>query len=116
MANPKFNVDEVVYLTESAKVGSIESYKVSGVRQDPSGAWLYRISIPRRPPNSNMTYGDRNALRRDLDFELSEDELTTFCNAVEIALVAAENNANRIRRLKDTYCADETESTGGTDG
>ena len=114
MSMPLFGIDDVVYLIESAKVAAIESYQVSGVRQDHSGVWFYIIAVPQRPPNSNMTYGDRITLRRDLSFELAESALCTYCEAIDLALVAARANLVRIEQLKAIHCTDEV--TGGTGG
>jgi len=112
MSAPLFEIEDVVYLVESAKVGSIESYQISGVRQGPSGSWMYRISVAQRPPNGAPTYGDRNTLRRTLDFELSESELTTYCAALDLAEIAAMSNLAAIRSLKAAHCTDGTGGTG----
>lgn len=102
----QYNIDDVVYLTESARVGSLESYKVSGVRQDTSGLWYYKISIPSRIPGGGSTYGDRNTLRQDLDFELVESELTTYCNAINIAISVMEAGLARLVSLRDQQCSE----------
>jgi len=106
MSTPRFQQHDIVYLSESAKVGFIESYEVSGIRQDASGRWMYLIMIPHRPSAGNATYGDRITLRQNVDFELSESELTTYCEAVDLALVAARSTLARIQALKNAQCAD----------
>ena len=114
MSAPIWNIDDIVYLVESAKVGAIESYQVAQLRQDATGVWYYTIAVPLRPPNSNMTYGDRIGLRQNLDFELAESELCTYCEAVDLALASARANLARLEQLKSIHCTDEV--TGGTGG
>ena len=112
MSNPVFAVNDIVYLVSSAKVGSIESYEVSGVRQDPTGAWYYQISVPQRPPNSNATFGDRINLRRSFDFELAESELCIYCEAIDFAVDVATETLANLTALQTAHCQDEV--TGGT--
>ena len=107
MSAPVYQVNDVVYLIESAKVGFIESYQVSGVRQAASGAWLYKISVPSRP-GRNATFGDRITLRTEIDFELAEAELTTYCEAVDFAIVFVTNNLAYLQSLKTAHCTDGT--------
>ena len=77
MAN-LYEVNDLVYLSESAKLGFLESYQVSGVRQDASGEWLYLISVPQRSPTSLPTYGDRITLTKSIDFELHSMNSSRF--------------------------------------
>lgn len=110
---PNFNVGDIVYLIESAKIGSLESYQVAEVRQTTDGSWIYKISVPQRPPNMQATWGDRVTLRRNLDFELTESELGTYCDAVDLAVQASEANLARLKSIQSVHCSDET-GTGGT--
>jgi len=115
MSIPIYQVEDVIYLAESAKLGFIESYQVSGVRQSAAGAWFYRISIASRPPNSNATFGDRITLRKSIDFELAESELITYCEAVDFAVVYATNILAQLQALKLAHCTDDTDETGGSE-
>ena len=112
MSAPQFAIQDVVYLTESAKVGSLESYKVSQVRQDLSGVWKYTISVPPKPPLNGPTFGDRLSLKSSLDFELEESALCTYCEAIDLALAAATARVASLTQLKLAHC---TESESGSD-
>lgn len=104
--NPIYKVNDVVYLIESAKVGFVESYRVSEVRQDSTGAWLYKISVNPRAPIGGPTFGDRLTLKTSLDFELRESELCDYCTALNFALIAARAQVIRLEALKSTHCPD----------
>lgn len=112
MSLPQYQVDDIVYLRESALVGSIESYRISGVRQDPSGSWLYMISVEPRSPVSTTTVGDRNTLSRSYDFELAEVELTDYCSALALAITAATSNLSRLNALFAAHCEETGTGTG----
>lgn len=102
MAN-LYNVGDIVYLSESSKLGFLESYKVDGVRQNASGIWFYKIVVPSRPGDS-FTFGDRNRLSRGYDFELCEDELTTLCDALDNAITKTQENLNLLIAKRDSQC------------
>ena len=119
MSRNLFEVNDIVYLAESAKLGSLESYSVSEIRQNSSGIWYYKISIPQRPPASLATFGDRITLNRSFDFELAESELTTFCAALDLAISYLTNNLSRLNAIKASQCSSSSSSssssTNGTD-
>ncbi len=104
MSVPLFQVDDIIYLVESANVGSIESYQISEVRQGPTGVWFYKIAVPARPPTSTATVGDRITLHKSFDFELTESELTTYCDAIGLAVAAARTNLTRLLALQSAQC------------
>jgi len=110
MSLPQYQVEDIVYLRESAVVGSIESYRISEARQDLTGNWFYKIAVdPRNPVGA--TVGDRNTLSRSYDFELTEGELIDYCGALTLAITAATSNLSRLQALFAAHC-EET----GTDG
>ena len=106
MAAPLYNVGDILYLRESARLGSLESYEITQVRQDASGSWWYKFGIPQRPGTNTTTVGDRNTLRgHNFDFELEESELIAYCDAIDLVeayLIAA---LTRIQALKAAQCA-----------
>lgn len=112
MSNPLYQVGDEVYLLDSAKTGSVMSYMISGSRQMTDGSWVYKFCIPRRPPNNNATMGDRIKHGRDLDFELREAQLCSYCEAVEIALAYFRTQVSALEAQYNTYCTDT--SSGGT--
>lgn len=104
MAAPQFNIDDIVYLRDSAVIGYIESYRVSGIRQDASLMWVYSIAIPQRPPVNNATYGDRVTLKKSEDFELPESALVTYCEALTLAIATMRANLARLEALQSAQC------------
>lgn len=110
MSSPRFTVGDAIYLTESARLGCIEAYGVASVVQKQDGQWYYRVCIPSRPAMTNNTFGDRITLRRELNFELAETELCTYCEAVDLALAAAQLSVTRLQQLKQ-QCEETNGST-----
>lgn len=112
MSAPLYNIDDVIYLLESAKIGFIESYRISEVRQDSTGSWLYKISVSPRAPIGGPTYGDRLTLKTSMDFELRESELCDYCTAVDFALAAARAQVVKLEALKASHCASASDGSG----
>lgn len=106
MSNPKFDIGDIIYLEESAKLGFLESYSISTVRQDADGTWIYSISVPMRPPHNNMTYGDRITLRNDIVFEIAESDIIDFCDAVDLAISTKQSELSKLQSLKSIQCED----------
>jgi hypothetical protein len=105
MSLPIYQINDIVYLIESANLGFIESYRVSELRQDASGVWIYKIAVTARPGTLGQTYGDRITLQPfDADFELAESALCNYCDAISRALVAARANVARLEQLQAAQC------------
>ncbi len=104
MANPKFEVGATVYMVESAKLGSLESYTISESRQGLDKSWVYNIAIAAKTPSINSTVGDRITLKHSINFSLVESDLTDFCTAVGLAKGYLETQLERITRIESTYC------------
>lgn len=104
MATSKYSVNDLVYLVESAKVGQIESYKVSSVYQGPDGIWYYYIGVGQRIPPISKTLTDRNTGKTGIDWELSESEITDICTALDLAEQYHTNQLNKIRALINSKC------------
>lgn len=103
MSNPEYNIGDVVYLIESAKVGSLESYTISSIRQDANGVWYYNIAMPSRPVRAT-TVGDQNNLQHDVAISLTGDQLTDYCTAVETIETYFQMQLVRIQALKAARC------------
>ena len=112
MSLPQYQVEDIVYLRESALVGSIESYRISEVRQDPSGDWFYKISVNPRLPIGTATIGDRITLDQSYDFELAEDALIDYCGALALAITAATSNLTNLNALYEAHCEETGTGTG----
>lgn len=107
---PKYAIDEVIYLRESAMLGFIESYKIDGIEFDNRiKQWIYKIQIRQRGPSPN-TIIDRADLRHFEVLRFREDELMTFCDAIDIAISKAEERLSRLIAARASKCGDNTES------
>lgn len=106
ITSPKFNVEDIVFLQESAALGNLESYVVAEVIQQPSGNFTYKFAVPERPPVNNTTVGDRNNLRQSQDFELLESELLTQCEAVALGVTKLQQDLNKVQQLQATFCSE----------
>ncbi len=104
--SPKFNVDDIVFLQESAALGNLESYVIAGVTQLPNSAFMYQFAVPERPPVHVTTVGDRNNLRHAQDFELQEGELLTQCEAVDLGVTKLQQDLNKVQALQTTFCSE----------
>lgn len=109
MNNPKYAIDEVVYLKESSAIGFIEAARVSGITYGQDG-WLYTLRTNVASPRAPTTYGDRNAFARFGELIYSEDELITYCEA----LTLAEGHAQRILTNIQSQLASFCNPTQGT--
>lgn len=112
MANAKFEIGDSVYVRESATKGFLENYTVVGINKDPTGFWKYSIGIAHSTPVINSTVGDRNVLKGNFlspDLKFYEDELTTYCEALDLAIPVVLAQYNRLVKLRIQHCED-----GGT--
>jgi len=101
---PKFSIDDTIYLRESAMLGFIESYKITGMHYETSsGQWIYHIAIkPRR--ESFTTVMDMYQLVNKEELLLREDELVTFCEAVNLAIIETQRRLNQLLTMKSEKC------------
>ena len=111
MSNPQYAVEDTVYLSESALGGHIESYVISEVRQGTDAIWYYRICVPARSPNAQATMGDRITHGKNFDFYLTEDQLCSYCEAIDLAITHTESKLTYLQGLKASHC----EETGGSE-
>jgi hypothetical protein len=102
----KFEVDDVVYLVESAKLGFLESYKVKGIRQDSQGQWWYTFVVSQRSTTATATVGDSNTLKHQSRWELAEAELTTYCEALGSAEMYLQAQLDKVQLLRRSACGD----------
>lgn len=108
MSSPKFEIDDTIYLAESAKKGFIEAYQVAEIRQNPSGTWLYRVVVSARPPFKTTTLGDMITKKQSVDWEIPEDEIVGLCEAVNTAIGYHNRVLDQLTSIRDSRCIDET--------
>jgi hypothetical protein len=104
-SQPRFSLDESIYLRASAEVGFLESYLVSNVQYNRrSSQWVYQISLAegglRQAP---FTIGDKVNLKFSRDLYFSENELVTMCEAALMVRTSLERKLAKIQGVIDTY-------------
>jgi hypothetical protein len=115
MANPKYNIGDTVYLTVSAQKGFIESYTILQLTAGPDGFWQYVVGIPQSAPIINTTVGDMNSLKGNfsaVNIRFYEDELSTYCEALDIAIPLVLAQYNRLVSLREQFCEVSEDGTG----
>lgn len=100
---PKFRINDIVYLNESANLGELESYRIGAIQQMTPGRWVYQIFIEKRPPDG-QTVEDRIDLRQPVELFFDEAELITLCEAVNIALHNVQFRMNNVLNALASDC------------
>jgi hypothetical protein len=81
---PRFGINEIVYVRESALNGYLEPMRVEGIRFDACiGRTIYEFHFRKSNP-STQTVGDAVDLKTSSTIEIVEEELLTFEEAVRI--------------------------------
>ena len=102
---PRFRVNEVVYLRETAEaVGRLEkmrvdSYHFDEIRQE----WVYSFVFEQKP-GENMTVGDRIDLRAPVLIMKFERELITVCEAIPLRITFLESVSRDSSAAFDRIC------------
>lgn len=95
---PRWSVDDVAYLRESALIGFLEGYKITNIKWDPQWSrWLYEVAIKHRGTEPN-TVIDLYNLRRQETLTLGENDLVDQAEALDLAIV---NTEQRLRQLQN---------------
>lgn len=79
-----FNVNEVVYLRESAALGFLEAVRISTVIQERTGVF-FEVNFNAKSPQVPSIFGDRNQLSSGVKVRFVESELVTLCEALGLA-------------------------------
>lgn len=92
--NPSFSIGEVAYLSSSAKMGFLESYKISSINQITLGKWVYQITLSPVPPTATMTVGDTVNHRNIKQLYFDESELLDYATASQLQIDALTRKLN----------------------
>jgi len=109
MTPPKFDINDTVYLRESAALGFLEAVRITGVHKYKDG-WVYTIGSRVANPRHPATFGDRISHVHGQTLYFSEDEFVTHCDALFLAEANATNMLQRIQSQRMAICP--TEFTG----
>ena len=104
MAQPLYNIDDVVYLRASAKIGHLEAYKISSIHQISPNKWVYKIDIAKRMPQP-QTAIDRYDLRsHTVGLHFEESALMTYCDALAVVISNLERRLTAMRAKWTDQC------------
>jgi len=93
---PRWSVDDIAYLRESAAIGFIEGYKIANIRFDPQwDRWLYDVVIKHRGTEPNSVI-DMYNLRSKETITFGENDLINQAEALDLAII---NTEQRLREL-----------------
>ena len=90
---PKYRIDDVVYLNASAKLGFLESYRVSSIHQVTATKWVYRIAITQFAP-ATFTNEDAVSYKNITNLYFDEGELLSYCEASSEQIASLERKLN----------------------
>jgi hypothetical protein len=110
MSNPTYSAGDHVYLRESAVLGFVEGYRVTGIQFDAQiNQWIYEAAISHRGP-SNSTVVDAVNLKNKEILRFRESELVPFCDAVELAYQKAQERVSFLENLRISRCGESSET------
>lgn len=103
MAAPTYSIGDLVYIVASAKIGFLESYKITGIHSKTGGKYVYQINLKERHPNEK-TIGDAVDLKRSRSLFFDESELTDFCTASSLRITYLQRKLSEAQSTHDSRC------------
>ncbi len=103
MNNPTYNLNDVVYLKESAALGFLEAVRIAGITYGKSG-WIYTVSFNASRPINAPTYGDRIVFNRGSAVYYTEDEFVDHCTALNMMLTFHQTAVDKITQQINSLC------------
>lgn len=100
--NPKYTVGDVVYLRESAAIGSLEAVKIWGVHLGQNG-WVYTINASHPGHSGGL---DRRSNIGAQTLYYTEDEFLLLCDALVLVEVNAKAAYDRAKAQRQAFCPD----------
>ena len=95
MINPKYKVDDIVYLRSSAVIGFLETVKISGLFTH-QNQWIYTIYAGGPTVVPDSTYGDRKSFLDKTIMYFSESEFLALCEALPMIRANLQDRLNKI--------------------
>jgi len=106
---PRWSVNDVAYLRESALIGFLEGYKITNIKWDPQwGRWLYEVVVRHRGTEPTSVIDQYN-LRTQETLTLGENDLVDQLEALDLAII---NTEQRLRQLQNKKAALESIENG----
>lgn len=114
MVQPKYDIGAVVYLRESAAVGSLEAVKISGIHKIATG-WVYSIAAGIAGATAPAIFGDRITAINGATLFYTEDELLSVCDALVLVEANVLARYRSVHAQRIAICPTSINPTAGTD-
>ena len=96
MNTPKYDINQIVYLRESAAIGHIEPVKISGM-QKRGKDWIYNVFAGTVGAVNAAYYGDRRSLINGSVLYFTEAEFVTEYEALKLTEANLEIQLSKVR-------------------
>lgn len=104
---PLYDLNDVVYLKESAALGFLEAVTIGGIRLTSEG-WSYTIKARASLPQAPSFMGDRISAVHGATLYFSEDEFVDKCDALALVEANLQRQLDRVQAQRESACADVT--------
>lgn len=101
MATPKYNINDIIYLRESAALGFLEAVRISGVYKK-GEEWLYTIYAGVIGAANANYYGDRRTLVNGSILHFTESELISEYDALLLTKANLQRQLDKIEQQINT--------------
>lgn len=102
---PKFGIDQIVYIRESAMAGFLEPVKIHNFLYNRDlGIYFYQFIAKKSQPTT-QTVGDAMDLKSERSFQLAEGDLSDYCESLNLAKNFLERELGRINTLLERCSA-----------
>jgi hypothetical protein len=101
MATPKYNINDIIYLRESAALGFLEAVRISGVYKK-GAEWLYTIYAGIAGAANANYYGDRRTLVNGSILHFTESELISEYDALLLTKANLQRQLDKIEQQINT--------------
>lgn len=98
---PLYNINDIVYLRESAALGFLEAVRVSGITRTQS-TWLYTVYAGRMGAVAPTHFGDRTSLTEANFINFTEDEFISECEALSLSVANLQRQLDSVKAQKDS--------------
>lgn len=103
MKKPLYNINDVVYIKESAAIGHLEAVRMSGIHMY-NNEWVYTITVGSSNLKSPALYGDRVSQISTETLYFAENEFVTICDALILAEANALRALQKIQLQRASLC------------
>ena len=107
---PLYDIDEVVYLKESAALGFLEAMRISGISRT-KGEWIYSVAARAPGPTAVSHHGDRITAVQGMILYFNESEFVLLCDALALAEANAQRQLTKLQAQRANLCVEPTAGT-----